>query len=216
MKHRGAAQYAIKFIAWRAFALVIGAGATLMSGCVSGASPAPQDYETPEARTRAEFEDAALAPLSDLNLRRTPIPERLAAIETPYGPVSLNCIDIASEVESLTMILGPDLDYQPPPDEAEDDDEDLSDMASDEATNYALDTVESTTTSFIPFRSVVRRATGATAHEKALRRAYEIGMQRRAYIKGVGRALSCVPPAAPTPPRERDHRIEYRGADPRD
>ena len=66
---------------------------------------------------------------------------------------------------------------------------------------------------FIPFRSIVREATGASAHERKLRAAFERGVARRAYLKGVGAQLGCAPPAAPEPNAgvPPPPRIEYRG-----
>ncbi len=158
-------------------------------------------------RTGTGFEDAALAPLSDLNLRRTPIPERLLKIQSPYLPQPLlHCDTLAREVEALTEVLGPDVDVQP----ENQDDPTLKQRAGEEAGDAALNTIESTTTGFIPFRGLVRQATGATAHEKKVRRAYERGIQRRAFLKGVGFAVGCEAPAAPLPWTPTTPSIEYR------
>jgi hypothetical protein len=66
---------------------------------------------------------------------------------------------------------------------------------------------------FIPFRSLVREATGASAHERRLRAAFQAGVARRSYLKGVGAQLGCAPPAAPEPNAGfvTKTSIEYRG-----
>jgi hypothetical protein len=51
----------------------------------------------------------------------------------------------------------------------------------------------------IPFRSLVRRATGAYAYQKKYNQAYKLGAQRRAYLKGVGLARGCPPPGPAKP-----------------
>ncbi len=159
-------------------------------------------------KTQAGLGDAAMAPLTDLNLRRTEVPALLEAIKSPYEPISVvSCQTIGAAVAKLTEILGPDADAPAGPDAS------LADQAGSGAADLTLNTVSSTMTDFIPFRSVVREATGASAHARRLRVAYERGVARRAYLKGVGAQLGCAPPAAPepnagiTPPPN----IEYRG-----
>jgi hypothetical protein len=192
--------------------------ALLTAACAS--SP-PQNSSRSEAqgengvdravtKTSEGLDDAALTPLNDFNLRRTEIPKRLLAITSPYEPLAARtCTAIAEEVEELTMILGPDADAPVQSDET------LGQKAGDGAANLALGSVASAASDFIPFRSVVREATGASAHERRMRAAYERGIQRRAYVKGVGAAMGCSPPAAPDPEGLKGPAgppIEYRKA----
>jgi hypothetical protein len=152
--------------------------------------------------------DAALTPLNDFNLRRTEVPARLAALQSAYEPLlTPMCETIAYEVDELTKILGPDADAPAGPEAG------LGEQAGEGAANLALGGVASLATDFIPFRSVVREATGASAHERRLRAAYERGVTRRAYLKGVGAQMGCAPPAAPQPGAgiPPPPRIEYRG-----
>lgn len=145
-------------------------------------------------KTQAGLGDAAMAPLTDLNLRRTEVPPLLEAIKSPYEPIPVvTCQAIAESVTGLTKILGEDSDAPPKPGAS------LADQAGSGAADLTLNTVSSTMTDFIPFRSIVREATGASAHERKLRAAYERGVTRRAYLKGVGAQLGCAPPAAPSP-----------------
>ena len=146
------------------------------------------------SKTQAGVGDAALPPLNDLNLRRTPIPPRLEAIRSPYEPIKRrDCVGIGAEVGELTAILGADVDIASGPDET------LEQKTGDSAAPLALNGVKDAVTGFIPYRSLVRMASGASEHERQLRAAYERGVQRRAYLKGVGLALGCAPPAAPDP-----------------
>jgi hypothetical protein len=159
-------------------------------------------------KTSAGFGDAAMAPLTDLNLRRTEVPPLLEAIRSPYEPIpAVTCQAIGVAVADLTAILGPDADA-PPQAEAS-----FSEQAGAGAAGVTLGAVSSTMTDFIPFRSIVREATGASAHERKLRAAYERGVTRRAYLKGVGAQLGCAPPAAPEPNAgiPKPPNIEYRG-----
>lgn len=193
----------------RPFVLVL-AALTLAAACAS--SPKKPRGESGVARavnqTRAGLPDAAMAPLEDVNLRRDEIPLRLQQIVSPYEPVQKqDCITIGVEVLELTNILGPDADA-PPPDTTD------AERNGDTASRLALQQVSSTMSDFIPFRSLVREATGAGAHARRLRAAYERGVQRRAYLKGIGASMGCAPPAGPHPLAgipAPPPRIEYRG-----
>ncbi len=182
----------------------------MSSSCASQAQQEPTGVDRAVVDTREGFGDAVMTPLSDLNLRRAPIPPKLEAIISPYEPIQVNtCAGIAEEVRQLTEILGPDIDAP-----ASGDDPTLSDRAGEGAADLALNQVTSAVTGFIPYRSVLRQASGASAHERKLREVYDRGAQKRAYLKGIGASKGCAPPAAPDPragivvPPDN---IEYRG-----
>ena len=144
------------------------------------------------AQTREGFSDAALMPLEDLNLKRREIPPLLAAMESPYHlPADLTCDDLNRMITDLDGVLGPDWDA-PKPDERL-----KTEILGDEAAEAALGAVESGVTGWIPFRGLIRKATGAESHEKKYNRAYKIGAQRRTYLKGYGLAKGCPAPAKP-------------------
>ena len=146
------------------------------------------------SKTQAGVGEAALTPLNDLNLRREPIPPRLEAIISPYEPIKRrDCVGIGAEVGELTAILGADVDVASGPGET------FEQKTGEGAATLALNGVKDAVTGFIPYRSLVRMASGASEHERLLRAAYERGVQRRSYLKGVGLALGCAPPAAPDP-----------------
>jgi len=180
----------------------------LASACASSGMDAGEAANRAVDQTSSGLGDAALSPLEDLNLRRDPIPPELEQLETPYGALTAeSCAAIARDVQELTALLGPDDDLPPADDEAE---EDRARWAADRSSEAALDAVASQARSVIPFRSLVRDATGASAHARKLANAYRLGMERRAYLKGYGQALGCSWPAAPLPPGPEESRIIFR------
>ncbi|MFN3609536.1 MAG: hypothetical protein ACK4Y9_10770 [Hyphomonas sp.] len=160
-------------------------------------------------QTREGLAEAASAPLDDFNLRRREIPQLLAGMTSPYGPpTEMNCAGIAMDVAELDAVLGRDWDSGAP-------DERLnSEVLADEAANAALDTVRSVSTGWIPFRGLVRQATGAQSHEKKYNQAFRIGAQRRTYLKGYGQALGCPTPAQPDfealERLKKENKVQYR------
>jgi hypothetical protein len=176
---------------------IAGLAAVGLALAACSGSPQPKSgggIDRAVSKTRAGVGDAALTPLNDLNLRREPIPPRLEAIRSPYEPIKRkDCAGIGAEVTELTLILGADVDAPAGPEET------LGQKTGDSAAKLALNGVRDAVTGFIPYRSLVRMATGASEHERELRAAYERGVQRRAYLKGAGLALGCAPPAAPDP-----------------
>jgi hypothetical protein len=165
----------------------------LLAGCSTGRQTG-QGVSTAVSQTSSGMSGAVSAPLADLNITRGEVPPLLAAIRSPYEPLAqTSCEAIATQVSALTSILGPDVDAPAGPDKT------LGVRAGEEAAGFVLDSVESTVTGFIPFRSIVRQASGASAQERRLRDAYEAGIQKRSYLKGVGASKGCAPPAAPNP-----------------
>jgi hypothetical protein len=143
-------------------------------------------------QTRAGLPDAAMAPLEDLNLRRDEIPPILAAIENPYAvSVDAGCDQIVREITALDKVLGADSDAPKPEARPH------AEVLAEEASGAALGVIKSTTRSLIPFRGVVRKATGAESHQKKYDDAFKLGAQRRAYLKGYGLAKGC-PDVTPT------------------
>lgn len=159
-------------------------------------------------KTSAGIGGAAMSPLNDLNVTRAEVPPVLLAIRSPYEPIpAVNCTAIAKMVADLDAVLGRDFDALPLPAQS------FSDQVGSGAADLTLGTVSSTMSDFIPFRSIVREATGASAHERKLRAAFQAGVARRSYLKGVGAQLGCAPPAAPEPNAgfSMQAKIDYRG-----
>ncbi|MEM9739845.1 MAG: hypothetical protein AAF829_08240 [Pseudomonadota bacterium] len=182
-------------------------GVTILGACTSGGTSASEATSSAVEQTSDGFTDAALRPLEDFNLRREEIPPPLAPLETPYGiPAGAGCDYLMGEIATLTSILGPDDDV-PAVDE---DERDRAEWAANRSADAALGAVSSTTRGFIPFRGLVREATGAERYANRLSTAFRLGMERRAYLKGYGQALGCVPPAAPLPAPIDSEAIDYR------
>jgi hypothetical protein len=140
------------------------------------------------------FGEAAGQPLTDLNVRREQIPTvLLQAQANPYDRRNLNqCAPIRAEVARLDEALGPDRDEPPAPDAGS-----LNERTQDALAEAALDAIRDATTDFIPYRSWVRRLSGAQARSRAVQDAVEAGRLRRAYLKGLGMRANCAPPASP-------------------
>jgi hypothetical protein len=160
------------------------------------------------SQTSAGMADAALSPLEDLNLRRDKIPPLLAGMKNPYDlPPDLTCEQIVLMLADLNAVLGPDWDT-PAPDERL-----ASEKLADEAADAALGAVESGVTGWIPYRGVLREATGAAGHMRKYNLAYKIGAQRRTYLKGVGLAMKCELPARPdfeTMAADAEEKIKFK------
>lgn len=141
------------------------------------------------------FRDAATAPLEDLNIKQKSIPPVLArAVTDPYDVTDLNrCEAIAAEIGRLDSALGPDLDEAPPPDNRS-----KGKKVADAAYSAGVSGVRDTTRDVLPFRSWIRKLTGAAKHDKAVAKAIQSGGVRRGYLKGVGMRMNCAPPAAPS------------------
>ena len=140
--------------------------------------------------------DAVAAPLKDFNLIRPGIPPVLAAAtKNPYRkPKRTDCAYLAYEISQLDLALGPDVDVPRDADQTG-----LRTRGAIALSDAALSAVRDVTTGWIPFRSIVRRLTGAADRQDDVEDAVHAGGIRRAYLKGLGRQQNCPPPAAPLP-----------------
>ncbi|MFN3816172.1 hypothetical protein [Brevundimonas sp.] len=169
--------------------------AICFSALTLGACAATQSAGGGVQTVRDGFADAATAPLEDLNLRRDAIPTvLLQAQSAPYDMRNMErCPTIAAEVRRLDDALGPDLDEPRPQNGSLN-----SEIAADAAASATLDAIRDTATDFIPLRSWVRRLSGAEQHSQQVQAAIQAGLQRRAFLKGMGMQRNCAPPAAPS------------------
>jgi hypothetical protein len=131
---------------------------------------------------------AVTAPLSDLNVLQTPIPEVLELAQTsPYGlPHDRGCVALTREIRQLDEALGPDLDA--PTTEGN---RGLMERGSDLAEVEAVGALRRTTESLIPFRSWVRKLSGADRYARHLAAAINAGVVRRAFLKGLRVGQRC-------------------------
>lgn len=154
--------------------------------------PMPQEQmKTSDQVKRESVEGAVTQPLRDFNVVRTKIPDvLLMALADPYErpPKNWRCPQLIALVRPLDAALGPDIDLLPAGDE------DLMDRSRSTALGAAADLASDA----IPFRGWVRKLTGAERHDKLVQSAIVAGNTRRGYLKGLGEARGCNPPATPS------------------
>jgi hypothetical protein len=149
-------------------------------------SPSSSDIEK-------KITETVVSPLSDLNLVRAEIsPVLSAAIKAPYALMAdKSCEAIANEVRALDLALGPDLDasvgVEP----------NLIAKGTTELEKAAIGALSRTVDGAIPFRSWVRKFSGAEKHSRDVATALAAGIVRRSFLKGLGQASGCQAPAAP-------------------
>jgi hypothetical protein len=138
---------------------------------------------------------AVTAPLTDLNLLQTEIPEVLIeARKQPYAyPSDTACSCLIGMIENLDAVLGPDLNA---PKEAE---QGWFDKGTDQANKATVGAIRRTTESLVPFRSWVRKLTGAESRSKQYSDAIAAGIVRRAFLKGLAVARGCALPIPDSP-----------------
>jgi len=149
----------------------------------------PKVQTTNEAN-RESVKGAAESPLRDLNVLRTKIPPvLLQAMADPYErPKSKGCPELKGLIHPLNDALGPDLDAPEP------DQDDL--MGRGKGTAFGM--MAGAASDVIPFRGWIRKLTGAERHDRIVQQAITAGAVRRSYLKGLGEAKGCDPPATPS------------------
>lgn len=147
------------------------------------------------ADTRRGVADAAYTPLRDVNVIRPEIPLLLRNLDYPYSTGTLtDCTAIWGEIHNLDAVLGPE-SYQPGPNR------NIWDKGGDFMEQQTVEAAQNTAQDLIPFRSWVRRLSGATAAEREALRAVANGQQRRTFLRGYGASLGCANIIPPPPPR---------------
>ncbi|CAN1509266.1 hypothetical protein MCEMIH16_00745 [Caulobacteraceae bacterium] len=190
----------------------------LIATSASGRQPQPTSpqVQTTDQINRGSVTGAVSAPMRDLNLLRSKIPPvLLEALEDPYKrPRPANCSELIALLRPLNEALGADIDEP-----SSTDDRALMDKGRDVAGDTALGLVASAAQDLIPLRGWVRKLSGAEQHDKLVRAAIISGGIRRGYLKGLGEAKGCNPPATPThvksdippaPPRRKGPRYPIR------
>jgi len=137
---------------------------------------APKNVES--LRDTSSLGDAALTPLEDINIRKAEIPSVLLNMESPYqAPLKMSCEGLIKEVKEYDALLGADFDEE----------------ATINRTNEvkALNAASSLVGGLIPFRGLVRTASGAASYDKEVERAYRKGVARRGFLKGLMASRAC-------------------------
>lgn len=161
------------------------------------ALPPPDPPSSPESRMKTSeqvkkgsVEGAVTTPLRDLNVVKVDIPDVLMeALEDPYArPRNARCPALTALIRPLNDVLGPDIDTIPG------DEDGWGTRSKSTALGVAGDLAGGA----IPFRGVVRKLSGAESHDRLVTAAIIAGHARRAYLKGLGEARGCGPPATPS------------------
>lgn len=141
---------------------------------------------TPLAADERTAVSIAESPLTDVNLKKKHIPPLLlAAKKHPYATAGMtDCAKIAAAVRDLDGTLGRDLDVP-------------ATGKPNEGSELAMDAGQDTINSLIPGRFIIRRISGAYAAQRKAVAAVYAGSIRRGFLKGMGEAKGCSPPAAP-------------------
>lgn len=147
--------------------------------------------ESSKTDTSKQFGDAVTAPLNDLNLIETAIPEALRnAQKNPYAqPADASCAALAKEITALDEALGADLDTPAV--------KNNDSLIARNVVSESVSAIRKTTESVVPFRNWVRKLSGAERQSRAVASAIAAGSIRRAYLKGIGHSSKCEAPAAP-------------------
>jgi hypothetical protein len=144
--------------------------------------------------TRRGVSDAAYIPFRDVGLIRPEIPLLLRNLQYPYATATLtDCAAVSREIAQLDGVLGPE-SYQPGPNR------NVWDRSGDFVEEQAIQAAEDTAADLIPFRSWVRRISGANRAERDALRAVANGQQRRTFLRGYGASLGCPSMIPPPPP----------------
>lgn len=172
--------------------LFAGFAVLLLAGCAQGRPNGSPQIETTSQANEANMAGAMQAPLRDVNVLRTKIPEILLQAQAdPYARpagVRPTCNQLTALIEPLDEALGPDLDA-PPSDE---------ESTMEKGHTTAMGALAGLTTDVIPFRGWVRKLSGAERHDQLVQSAIVAGAVRRAYLKGLGETQGCPPPATPS------------------
>lgn len=147
--------------------------AILLSACATSA-----DSGTFRGVDTLDVESAMMSPVNDVGLDDIEIPAYLSMMVDPYAQSPESCASLWTEIIRLDGLLGDDLDVP----------DDIAERREQRALNATSSTIGSV---LIPFRGVVRALSGAAANERDAREAYERGLVRRAYLKGMGTQMDC-------------------------
>ncbi len=147
--------------------------------CLSACATAPQ-----KGRPLGKV---TTTPLHDLNLTSIAIaPVLLEAHTHPYAmPATISCVALAADIQSLDDALGPDID-------APSMDSNAGDMVGDAATNALQGMLDR----ILPFRSWIRKLSGAEQDARHASACIAAGSARRAFLKGISHAQAYPAPAA--------------------
>lgn len=154
--------------------------ALLLAGCATTATVNKGQATGRSTDTNEKAEDIAAQPAVDIGvLRKNPPPVLVNAQQAPYSLSGLgNCTSLRQAILSLNRVLGPDVD-------------DLDDKGNPLPERLAAAGAQSIINAFIPFRGLVREASGAAEADRRLQLMVAAAMARRGYLKGVAHQRGC-------------------------
>jgi hypothetical protein len=185
-----------------------------VAACTTTPEDGSQKIETTKEAERESIKGVAEAPLRDINLLRTKIPPvLLAAVADPYQRPEMPrkvsrdeaCDRLRGLVGALDEALGPDLDVPV-------EQQGLAHRGRDAAMGW----MATAASDAVPFHSWIRKLSGAERHDQLVQNAITSGAVRRAYLKGLGEARGCDPPATPshvragTPPPTQEVKVKLK------
>ena len=138
------------------------------------------------AQQSTRIGDAAKSPLADLNVGQASIPPRLQdAQKQPYRtPAEGGCPALAADVAALDALLGPDIDTVVAKAQG-------LDGAAALVDDTAVDVFKGAVEGLVPYRSWIRKLSGAERFSREVATAVQAGALRRAFLKGLMRAAGC-------------------------
>jgi len=133
-----------------------------------------------ESDIERRAEAVARQPLKDVGLMRENPPEVLRdAMRAPYTLNGIRrCADIQRAIGQLDDVLGADIDA-------------ISDTSEILPSRLAEAGIRSVVNTLIPFRGLVREASGAAEADRKFRVMVAAGMARRGFLKGVAHERRC-------------------------
>jgi hypothetical protein len=171
-------------------ALLLSATGLALSACVTSPENGSPKVQTTAEANRSSVKGVAESPLRDLNVLRTKIPVvLLQAMADPYErPGAGRCADLLTYLTPLDDALGDDLDAPTQKQEG----------MMDKGRTTVLTVASGAASDVLPFRGWIRKLSGAERHDRYVQAAITAGAVRRAYLKGLGEAKGCNPPATPS------------------
>ena len=157
--------------------ILIGAG--LLLAAVPALAQA-QQQQTDTQRLGDKVENVVRQPVRDVGLMRENPPEVLKdAQRAPYSLAGIKrCQDIRRAIGELDVVLGPDVDA-------------VDEKGDALPERLAEAGAKSVVNSLIPFRGIVREATGAAEADRRFRMMVAAGMARRGFLKGIAKERKC-------------------------
>jgi len=139
-----------------------------------------QPQESGADRLEKKAEGVVRQPIKDIGLMRENPHEVLRdAQKAPYTTAGLkSCADLRRAIGELDLVLGPDVDA-------------VDEHGDALPTRLAEAGAKSIVNALIPFRGLVREASGAAEADRKFRMVVAAGMARRGYLKGVAGTRKC-------------------------